>query len=125
MDSRLSALLAGRADVKLALLFGSYAVGRETPESDVDIAVGGDVDPLTLAAELGAALGCEVHVVSLDAPTVPLLRELIDTSIVVHESVPGAGATWRTRALCLLETDGPWYRRMRDAWLKRVADKGL
>ncbi|MBK8998597.1 MAG: nucleotidyltransferase domain-containing protein [Myxococcales bacterium] len=123
--SRLGELLAGRGDVKLGLLFGSYATGRETPESDVDVAVSGPADRLALAAELGAALGVEVQVVALEAATVPLLQELVDTSVVVHEASPGAGATWRARALCQLETDGPWYRRMRDAWLARVAREGL
>jgi predicted nucleotidyltransferase len=123
--TRLNEFLMGRTDVKLALLFGSYALGRERPESDVDIAISGDVDQLALAAELGAALGSEIHVVSLRDPTVPLLQELVDTSVVVHEGAPGAAGSWRSRALCQLETDGPWYRRMRDAWLKRVADRGL
>ncbi|MCC6663549.1 MAG: nucleotidyltransferase domain-containing protein [Polyangiaceae bacterium] len=123
--TRLRELLTGRADVRLALLFGSYAAGRETPQSDVDLAVSGSVDRLALAAELGAALGLEVQVIALDDPTIPLLRELVDTSTVVHEAHYGAGASWRTRALCQLETDGPWFRRMRDAWLARVAERGL
>jgi hypothetical protein len=45
--------------------------------------------------------------------------------VVVYERTPGAGALFRSRTLAMLETDGPWYRRMRDAFLKRVANKGI
>lgn len=104
---RLALLLRPRSEVALALLFGSRASGRETPASDVDLAVSGEVDLLALAAELGAALGLEVHVLPLERATIPLLRELVDTGIIVHEGRPGAAASWRTRALCELETDEP------------------
>lgn len=53
------------------------------------------------------------------------LQKLLRDGIVVHEGTPGAGATWRSRTLAMLETDGPWYARMRDAWLLRVREKGL
>ena len=63
--------------------------------------------------------------VSLEAASIPLLTELIRDGVVVHEGVRGAGATWRTSALLALETDGPWYRRMRDQWLSKVARSGF
>ena len=122
----LSAALAGRRDVHLALLFGSQARGTAGASSDVDVGVLGEgLDRLKLTAELSRAVGREVQVASLEDPPIPLLMQLVRDAIVVHEGAPGASATWRTRALLALEIDGPWYARMRDAWLARVADRGL
>src|SRR5205814_4650457 len=63
-DARLTLLkqaLAGRDDVRLALLFGSHARGRARPESDVDLAVDApDVDLLALAPALALAIGAAV-----------------------------------------------------------------
>jgi hypothetical protein len=63
--------------------------------------------------------------VRLEDAGIPLLQRLLRDGIVVHEGTRGAGATWRSRTLTLLETDRPWYARMRDAWLARVREKGL
>jgi predicted nucleotidyltransferase len=112
--------------VRLALLFGSRARGTERDDSDVDVALDGpNVDRLSAAAALGAALGLRVDVVDLRDATIPLLEELLRDAVVVHEASPGAGASWRSRILTQLETDRPWYARMRDAWLARVAEEGL
>lgn len=118
--------LAGRSDVRLALLFGSHATGRAGEGSDVDVAVRAPgADLLQLASDLGAALEVEVDVVSLDAADIPLLMEIVEHGIVVHEGAPGEQARWRSAALTTLEIDGPWYVRMRDAWLRRVAAHGI
>ena len=118
--------LAGESSVHLAILFGSEARGTAAASSDVDLAVlGRDLEPLALGAALGRALGREVHVVSLVDPGVVLLEELVRDGIVVRVGAPGAGALWRSRALAQLETDRPWYARMRDAWLARVAREGI
>lgn len=123
----LTAALGERAGVRLGILFGSWARGRASDESDIDLAiVGPTVDRLELAAELAAATGREVQVQSLDDdPGVPLLEEIVRDGIAVFEAFPGAAASWRTKALIALETDRPWYARMRDSWLRRVAEKGL
>ncbi len=119
---RLRDALRGRDDVRLALLFGSEARGTAGPASDVDVAVlAPGVDLLTLAAQFREAVNREVDVVSLEDVNIPLLMELVRDAIVVHEGVRGASATWRFHALLTLETDGPWYRRMRDAFLARLA----
>ena len=112
--------------VRLALLFGSRARGTARDDSDVDIALDapGD-DRLATAAALSATLGLRIDVVDLRNATIPLLEDLLRDAIVVHEGSPGAGALWRSRTLAQLETDRPWYARMRDAWLARVAEEGL
>lgn len=126
MAERIRDALAGRTDVRVAVLFGSEARGTAEPGSDVDIAVDvSGTDLLDLAATLSLALDREVDVVDLDDATIPLLERLIREGVVVHEGFRGAGALWRSRTLAMLETDRPWYARMRDAWLARVREKGL
>ncbi len=118
--------LAGRTDVRLALLFGSEARGTAGPNSDVDIAIDAPgADTLELCVLFAEAVGRDVDVVRLEDAGIPLLPKLIRDGIVVHEGAKGAGAIWRSRALATIETDGPWYARMRDAWLSRVREKGL
>ena len=119
-------VLAAFPEVRLALLFGSEARGTAGRDSDVDVAV--DAPPTALgqvAAALSSRLGAEVDVVRLDTASIPLLEALIADGIVLHESRPGAGALWRSRVLAQLETDRPWYRRQRDAWIRRVAEHGF
>lgn len=126
LQARICEHLAGRHDVRVALLFGSRARATARPDSDVDLAVEApDVDLLTLGAELGAALDLEVDVVELADASIPLLEHVVRDGIVVHEGRRGAGAMWRSRTLATLETDRPWYHRMRDAWLARVAREGI
>jgi predicted nucleotidyltransferase len=124
----LSGVLAGRADVELALLFGSTARGEAGPGSDVDVAIRGltghTVDRLGLAADLSAAARREVDVVDLDEASYPMLRALLRDAIVLHEGRPGAAADWRTRAILETETDRPWFERMRDAYLAHLAAGG-
>ena len=123
----LRAGLAAKPQVALALLFGSVARGTEREDSDVDLAVAteGEFDLLDVARELGARVGREVHVVQLRDATIPLLDEIVRDGVLVYEGRPNAAAQWRTRALCSLEIDRPWYARMRDAWLKQVEKHGL
>jgi predicted nucleotidyltransferase len=122
----LALALAGRADVRVAVLFGSQARGTARLDSDVDVAVDAPgVDVLALGAMLACTLGREVDVVLLDDATIPLLEHLVRDGIVVHEGYPGAGALWRSHTLATLETDRPWLSRMCDAWLARVKDHGL
>lgn len=118
--------LRGRDDLRLVLLFGSRARGTERPDSDVDLAVWAPgADLVGLAANLSGELGLDVEVLSLSDPDIPLLREIVDHGILVHEGAPGAQGSWRARALSILDLDGPWFARMRDAWLRRVADEGI
>lgn len=119
-------LLAGDTNVRLGLLFGSRATGRARPDSDVDLAVDAPgADLAALGARISERVGAEVDIVPLAAATIPMLEQLIADGVVVYEKNRGAGAAWRSRTLAQLETDRPWYRRMRDAWLAKVAREGL
>jgi predicted nucleotidyltransferase len=119
---RIRQFLRGRTDVRLAIVFGSRARGTARPASDVDVAVSAPgIDVLALAADLSRVTGHEVDVVSLEDVSVPLLARLVQEGVGVHEARSGAVASWRARALADLETDRPWFARMREAWLARVA----
>jgi hypothetical protein len=84
-----------------------------------------NADTLEIGAELTRATGEMADVVSLDDPGVPMLDELLRDGIVVFEARPGAYASWRSHTRADLEIDRPWYERMRDAWLGRVAQHGV
>jgi len=120
---QLRAVLSTSSGVRLALLFGSVARDQAKPGSDVDVALdaAAGVDVFGLAAQMSLAVGCEVHVVSLADPGVPLQQELVRDAVVIHEGVPGAAALWRSHTLADLEVDGPWYAHMRDSFLQRLA----
>jgi predicted nucleotidyltransferase len=124
LAAALRGVLAGRGDVELALLFGSFARGRPRADSDVDVAVlGSEIDLLALAADLAGAVKREVDVVDLRRAGYPLLQALLRDAVVLHEGRPGGAASWRTRAILETETDRPWFERMRDAYLKRLAEE--
>ena len=107
----------------MALLFGSRARDRARPDSDADVAVlGHDLDLLRLATDLSLAAGVEVDVVSLDDPGYPLLNAVLRDGLLLHEAEPGAAATWRGKAWAQAETDRPWFERMRDAYIRRLAE---
>jgi predicted nucleotidyltransferase len=122
-----SRALALEPDVRLALLFGSVARGTDGADSDVDLAVQvpEDYDLAALSSRLSLALGREVEVISLRDPGVPMIEELLRDAVVVHEGEYGAAAQWRSHAWLDREIDLPWYERMRDAWLKHVAEGGM
>jgi predicted nucleotidyltransferase len=113
--------LRGRKDVRLALLFGSQARGKARGDSDVDVAVEGDVNTLSLISELSDATGREVDVVELERADYPLLKAVLRDGVLLHQSEPGAEAGWRTRSILRIETDRPWFERMRNAYLRRLA----
>lgn len=122
----LRSALADHDGVHVALLFGSRARGRARADSDVDVAVlAPGADLLGLAAELSLALDLEVHVADLEDASIPLLQAIVRDGIVVHEGRRGGAARWRSHALTTLETDGPWYEQMSEAWLRRVAERGV
>jgi predicted nucleotidyltransferase len=123
---KMQPILAADGNVRLALLFGSRARGQADDQSDVDIAVDApDADLWELGARISRTLGVEVDVVPLAPASIPLLEQFVAEAKVIYEAGPGHAASWRARVLSELETDRPWYRRMRDAWLRRVAREGL
>jgi len=115
--------LKDRADVHLAMLFGSRARDRAHPGSDVDVAVEAPgVDLWTLAADLSLAVGLEVDVVDLREAGYPLLKAVLRDGIPVHLGRKGALGAWRSQAISRVEFDRPWFERMRDGFLRKLAE---
>lgn len=124
LAAALRPVLAASPEVELALLFGSRARGQERSDSDVDVAVEGEgVDRLALARDLSRAAGLEVEVVDLRAAGYPLLKALLRDSVVLYEGRRHAEARFRTHAILQTEMDRPWYERMRDGYLKHLAEQ--
>jgi len=124
--SRLEALRQAlrQRGVELALLFGSRARGNAGEDADADVAVlAPGVNLLALARDLSLAAGLEVEVVDLEQAGYPLLKAVLRDGMVIHQGKAGAGARWRSRAIAQVETDRPWFERMRDAYLKRLAEE--
>jgi len=114
--------LGNRVDVRLAMLFGSRARGRERPGSDADVAVEAPgVDLGTLAADLSQAAGLEVDVVDLREAGYPLLKCVLRDGVLVHQGGKGVLGSWRAQAIGRRELDRPGFERMRDGFLRKLA----
>ena len=79
---RLRTLLEQEADIRLAILFGSLAKGRETVASDIDIAIAKErpltvPDKMALIETLASALGRPVDLVDLRSVGEPLLGRIL------------------------------------------------
>ncbi len=113
--------LEDRRDVQLALLFGSRARGCTRSESDVDVAVEAPgVDLWTLAADLSQAVGLEVDVVDLREAGYPLLK--LRDGLLIHQGRKGALGDWRSQAIARTKLDRPWFERMRNGFLRKLAE---
>lgn len=121
---RLRERLRERPDLHLAVLFGSQARGKARPDSDLDLAVLGDqLDTLSLARDLSLATDLEVDVVDLGQDLgYPLLNAIVRDAIFVYQGRPNAGGRWLSNSLLQLELDRTWYERMRNAYLKKLAE---
>ncbi|MFO0760366.1 MAG: nucleotidyltransferase domain-containing protein [Byssovorax sp.] len=126
--TQLRLLLAKHPEVRVAMLFGSEARGTARHDSDIDLAVDApEADLLSIDADISAALDREVDIITLDDAvlTIPMMEHLIHDGIIVYERSRGDGALLRSGMLATLETDRPWFSRMNDAWLARVAARGI
>ena len=75
-------MLKNHPDVRLAILFGSLASGRQTTESDLDLAVdaGRPLDlslKMSLISELADRIGRPVDLVDLRSAGEPLLGQVL------------------------------------------------
>jgi len=82
IDAKLTAVLRGYPEIRVAFLFGSRASGAAGPESDIDVGVLADtpIDPerkLSLIEALGLELGVPADVVDLHGAPEPVLGEVL------------------------------------------------
>ena len=78
-----------RYDVKFCYLFGSYAEGKETPSSDVDLLISADVKGLKfygLAEELRETLSKKVDLLDINQlkDNLPLMEEILKDGIKIY-----------------------------------------
>lgn len=82
LEYALRAILSRHAEIKLAVLFGSLAVGGVRPDSDIDIAVQShnhlsSAAKILLIGEMAAVIGRPVDLVDLQTAGEPLLGEIL------------------------------------------------
>jgi len=120
-SGRVNALSAAMADepaLRLAVVYGSAAAGRDGPHSDLDIAVAGD-DPMSpdemdaLRLRLEAAGRRPVDLVDLHRVRGVLLAEILVRGRVVLNRHPALLAGFIIRMLDFQETLLPLVRRIR------------
>lgn len=86
---QLQATLQQFPSITLAIVFGSLATGRESAQSDLDIAVRGDraIDvrlKMQLIDALAKAVGRPVDLIDLSTAGQPLLGEILKHGIRIH-----------------------------------------
>ncbi len=124
---RLELVLEAMPEVELAVLFGSFARGRERADSDVDLGLILDDSSPARTREIEAALnraaGRSVDVIYLDeAP--PLLRfEIARDGVPLVERRQHRWADFRVRAMHDWWDWAPFARRLNDAAIGRLREK--
>ncbi len=127
IDRQIMPVLVRHPKIRLAILFGSLALGGERPDSDLDLAVDagaelGVEDKIVLMGQLADATGRPVDLVDLRTAGEPLLGQ-----IVVHgRRLIGSDEAYAEliRRHLFDEADFmPYYRRIlaerRQAWIAR------
>lgn len=117
-DRQLNALrerLGPVPGLRLALLFGSAAFGRERENSDVDVALLCETplsgqERLSLAAELDRSIGREVDLVDLYGVPEPLTGEALQGRVLIDRG--GARIELTLRHLANVEDFVPLQRRL-------------
>ncbi len=121
-----TAVLAGEADVVLAIAFGSLAAGQAGTESDVDVGVltEGPLDDRRrerLVRAIAQATGRPVDLVDLRSAGVPLLRTILTTGTVLLRRDGTAHAQLVSRMLADVEDFLPLRERLlrerRQRWI--------
>ncbi|MDP2031002.1 MAG: nucleotidyltransferase domain-containing protein [Thiobacillus sp.] len=82
LDSRIQQVLTLHGGIRLAILFGSLAKGRATPESDLDLAVLMDTPvsaeiKMALIGELSQAVGRPVDLIDLRVTGESILGQIL------------------------------------------------
>lgn len=125
--TNLRELLVRQDDIRLSIVFGSIAAGRQNPESDLDIAVLAD-GPLksdrkiALIGALAEVSERPIDLIDLSTAGEPLLGEILQQG----QRLTGTDSTWAalvTRHLFDAADFLPYRNRMlkerREAWMKQ------
>jgi predicted nucleotidyltransferase len=126
--ARLQEVLQDGPDLRLALLFGSFARNPATPGSDVDLAVlpvNAELslaDELALQARLSAVVGREVDLVRLDRCAPGLRWRIANEGVPLLASPPHSLPRFRARAGIEHAEFEPQRRRASELFLRRLRE---
>lgn len=119
--TKLRAALAGRADLRLVVVFGSRARADDHAGSDLDVAYDGAVDELALMELLGRVASCDVDLVRLDRADVILKHRIAREGVAVREASAGAFARFAANAALEYLDLEPLLTDSRRRYLRRLA----
>ncbi len=110
-----------RAELVLAVLFGSAASGKLQADSDIDLAILPVADlglreELDLQVELERATGRRVDLVRLDQAAPQVRFEVARTGVVLRERSERAWVLFKARAMVDWWDWAPTARRLHRAW---------
>ena len=112
----LTEILNRQKGLRLAILFGSLATGRATPESDIDLAVDlgtpmNAEQKMQLISDLATVTGRPIDLIDLQTVGEPLLGQILKQGIRLHGSDTDYGKLLARHLLD--EADFmPYYRRI-------------
>jgi predicted nucleotidyltransferase len=97
----LARLCLGKAEIRLVVIFGSLASGRQRPDSDVDVGILGGAlyEQQALGAEIGGRLGRDAHVVDLASASESLRFQVARDGILVHQAESETWVLFKARAM--------------------------
>ena len=125
LEETLKKALQAHSGLRLALLFGSCALGKERPDSDVDVAVdmGGVMaaeQQVSLISDLALATGRAVDLIDLRTVGEPLLGQILQSGRRIGGE-HAVHAQYITRHVMDVEDFVPYQERIlrerRQAWI--------
>jgi len=125
LDKQLARFLSRYAEFKLAILFGSQAMGNATRDSDIDLALLSDAPissskKLQLVEQIGAKFGRPVDIVDLFFAAEPVLGQVFKGKRLLGDDVTYARLL--TKHLINTADFVPLQKRIlterRNAWIK-------
>ena len=125
LDKQLARFLSRYAEFKLAILFGSQAMGNATVDSDIDLALLSDAPissskKLQLVEQIGAKFGRPVDIVDLFFAAEPVLGQVFKGKRLLGDDVTYARLL--TKHLINTADFVPLQKRIlterRNAWIK-------
>ena len=125
LDKQLARFLSRYAELKLAILFGSQAMGNATGDSDIDLALLSDapissIKKLQLVEQIGAKFGRPVDIVDLFFAAEPVLGQVFKGKRLLGDNVTYARLL--TKHLINTADFVPLQQRIlterRNAWIK-------
>ncbi len=125
LDKQLARFLSRYPEFKLAILFGSQAMGNATRDSDIDLALLSDAPissskKLQLVEQIGAKFGRPVDIVDLFFAAEPVLGQVFKGKRLLGDDVTYAGLL--TKHLINTADFVPLQKRIlterRNAWIK-------